>query len=121
MDCEQGERSGDGWTGNREEEVEMDWEQKEISEDGPGTDIKKWRWIWNRERERKERRWSGKSKKKVEMEIDWEMEMREKGVEMDRKQKERSGDVLGTRKERIDDRLEQREISEDGLGAEIKE
>jgi len=55
------------------------------------------------------------------METDWEMEMREKGVEMDRKQKERSGDVLGTRKERIDDRLEQREISEDGLGTEIKE
>jgi hypothetical protein len=42
--------------------------------------------------------------------------MREKGVEMDWKQTERSGVVLGTGKDRIDDGLEHRERSGDGLG-----
>jgi hypothetical protein len=40
---------------------------------------------------------------------------------MDWKQRERSGDVLETGKDRIDDELEHRERSGDGLGIERKE
>jgi hypothetical protein len=40
---------------------------------------------------------------------------------MNWKQTERSGVVLGTGKDRIDDGLEQREMSEDGLGTQRKE
>jgi hypothetical protein len=39
---------------------------------------------------------------------------------MDWTQTERNEDVLGTRKDRVDDGLEQREMSEDGLGTEIE-
>jgi hypothetical protein len=67
-------------------------EQREISEDGLGIERKEWRRNGNRE----------------------------KGMEMNWKQRERSGDGLGQR-ERSEDGLEQRERSGDGMGIERKE